>query len=301
MGTISAKVLGKKTLHGLVWSALAIAAATGCNNDSGDSEDSGGDPGVGGASSGGSGGAAVSGGANSGGSGGGVTGGAATSGGTASGGGASGGAASGGGPIIAGGAPNGGTPSVGGDLTGGMGGDEMGGQGGEGGAPPEEECGGCAKLFVPFTAANTAQFFYLGFASPVDFSDTVVTVRLKGESTSSDMHVQVMVNNGAPNYTSAQPGWVSLSGLTEFGNVTFDVSTVPAPVLPTDFDPAQVVLLNIQVVAGASATAGDTTVWVDSITFSDGATPNYDFATSAQGFAASDYNAIPGSTVSYEP
>lgn len=303
-------MIRNKSLLSLVCVSTFALLGPACNGGEGD------DTGTGGSPDDGSGGKVGTGGKGSA-DGGSTSGGASSTGGTVS---ADGGASSGGGPTTGGGTSTGGAaPSGGSAAVGGMGGVPSGGAasdggsageigyGGEGGAPPED-CGGCLKLFAPLTTASTGTDFIV-YTGGVDLTDAVVTFRIKVESEGSGGFYQFLASNdGDLDYASYYSGWQSLSGASSgFIEAVFDLSALSDPATTfdnKDFYKSDVNAFGIQITGGNSAdeALGDTTMYVDSITFSDDSVAEFDFATSTSGFQVNAYNSpIAGSTVEWVP
>ena len=88
--------------------------------------------------------------------------------------------------------------------------------------------------------------------------------------------IQLAAKNGEDNeYASLYGDWTNLTELSDAGDwveITLDLTGVTTT--PPDFDPTAVSILSIQVLGGDEwdeAVWGTTTVYIDSVTFSDGA------------------------------
>jgi hypothetical protein len=218
-----------------------------------------------------------------------------------------------------GGAPaTGGTPgSTGGTGTTDGGSSGMGGTAATGGTGSATvSCPGCAALYVPLAAASTGTDFEkdYGLATPANLSNAIITVRLQVVTAGNAGGLQLFAKNqlGAgttddPNAWPAQyGGWTNFTAATAFVEVTLDLSTVAAAPVPNTgkaFDKSLVRWIGINVSAGDAWTGANwqpVTIYVDSITFSDGATPNLTFDTTVEGFVVNTYNnAVAGSTVTW--
>lgn len=195
----------------------------------------------------------------------------------------------------------GGTSAGGSQASGGTGGSTT-PDGGAGGVGPDAECRTVAGLFVPLNVNNTAQQFTIDLGEPVDLSSTSVsiTLRVETEGNPSASGIQVLLKDAsyATDYLSATEtgsGWLNLADAADWVTLTYDASTAGVA--------ENARFLGIQVTAGDEwdgATWGDTTVWVDSITFSDGAAPDLDFETSA-GFVVDYGDYEDSSIVSHVP
>lgn len=208
-------------------------------------------------------------------------------------------------------APSGGSPG-----SGGMGGVSSGGTasdggsagemgfGGEGGAPPEPwVCGGCLKLFVPLRTSGTGTNFQVGLSADTDMTDEVISYEIKVESEGSGGFYQFYATNPV-NYASYYSGWTPISTASDFIEATFDLSSLTDPIefFGQDFYKSKVRWFGIDITGGNSAdnTLGDTTMYVDSITFADGTVEDFDFATSVSGFSINTGNSpLAGSTVEW--
>jgi hypothetical protein len=238
-----------------------------------------------------------------------ATGGTSTMGGTA----ATAGTATNGGTTSTGGAApaNGGAPgSTGGTVT------TDGGTTATGGTGATVSCPGCAALYVPLAAASTGADFEKDYtlATPANLSNSIITVHLQvvtaGNAGGLQLYAKNQLGAGTTDDPSAWPsqygGWANFTAATTFVDVILDLSTVAAaPVPNTDkvFDKSLVRWIGINVTAGdawSGANWQPVTVYVDSITFSDGATPDLTFDTTVEGFAVNTYNSpVTGSTVTW--
>ncbi|WP_437591608.1 hypothetical protein [Sorangium sp. So ce1000] len=160
--------------------------------------------------------------------------------------------------------------------AGGEGGAAEGGGGGGGGAPdigpgPEESCSGCARLAVPFTAADTGTLFQFDFSPVVDLTGATVTFRVKAQSATGG-GVQTYVQNGsAQGWVGVPWAWTAFSTLKDWTELTIDVDKAAAAAAAADpntkFDKAKVQRIGIKVGAGDTGPwANPTIVYVDSIT-----------------------------------
>lgn len=237
---------------------------------------------------------------------GGTTGGSGNTGGTTGGNGNTGGATTGGNGNT-GGATTGGNGNTGGD--GGLGGE--GGEGGMGTGPS-----GFAVLFVPLTTENTGTDFQINFGAgtELDLSDTVVTFRMRIESDGNAGGIQVYATNGEDwGYASNYQSWTNFGDAEDFVDVTLDLASLAdnpgggmAGASGWDtFDKSAVQWLGVNVYAGdtfSGATWGDTTIYLDSITFSDGAADDITFDADLEGMAVNIYNSpIAGATATHMP
>ena len=226
------------------------------------------------------------------------------------------------GGAVTGGVPTGGATAggTGGDLAGGTGGNELLGGAGTGGTAPSggaagttmggaggaggDGCLPAVLLHVPLDTAEASQQFAIDLGADVDMSATVISVTFQittaGHPDASG--IQFFAKNSAydteylvpqEDVSDSPTPWISLSSALETATFTFDASQV-------SFANA-VRFIGIQVSAGSEwdgATWGDTTVQIDSITFSNGAVADIDFATDAGGLAV-DYGDY-GDTASVE-
>jgi hypothetical protein len=223
----------------------------------------------------------------------------------------SGGVAGTGGGAGTGGAAGGGAGGTGGGVSGSGG---AGGTGQQGAA-----CTGCVRLDVPFTAELQSANYQFNLPAPVDFSNTVVTVRYRVNSFAGNAGgLQLYVQNGAPDFPSYGFEFYQPIGApsTTFQTITLDLNNVAAPVdgdagvpdaggggaadaggdagpglfVPTNgFNKTAVSIIGFQVTSGgtfAGATFATAQIDVDSITFAPaGVTPDRTFATEADATA----------------
>jgi hypothetical protein len=149
---------------------------------------------------------------------------------------------------------------------------------GAAGGFPGESCTGCARFDLPLGATDPSGSFELSLPAPVDMSATTIDWRLKAldfTGTTGAVTPYVRDARGRDNCSLA----TDLAGLTAWMNVTCDVSD-GADGAP--FDPNQVSVLGIQIEAGTAASGAvfdEAVVYLDSITFSDHATPDITFDT----------------------
>jgi len=152
---------------------------------------------------------------------------------------------------------------------------------------------------------------YAEWANLVDLSDwTEISIDLAAVAACTT--TEVPAEGGAANAGGAPVaggaggaanagGAVSAGGAGDAGGA----GTVTVTECPDNFDKSAVRYVGVAVNAGADWEEGDpvwadTTVFVDSITFSDGATADLDFVEDAGGFAVNEYSEpIEGSTVTH--
>ena len=170
----------------------------------------------------------------------------------------------------AGGAPGEGGSS--GETTGGSAG--SGGTGGSGGTA-SETCSGCARLSVPLAAAGDRTHYLIPLSGNVDFSAAVVTYRVFVHAGSGG-HIQAYVQHGGiPDYNLVYHGQQSLSGLSGWTNLVWDVGAMSTP-----FDKTIVQRVGIEVLAGNTGPwANPTVVYLDSISVSGASTGPWTFDT----------------------
>lgn len=213
-----------------------------------------------------------------------------------------------------GGMPGDGDGDTGGAEMGGMGGG-LGGMGGGGSTLPTVGCNGCAIFHVPFPDAwDTDENPYgigtdfeinLGDASTADLSATTLTVRLQVVMEGNAGGVQFYVKNGDPQgYASKYSGWNNLTDATsDFIEISIDLSGEADP-NGDSFSKSAVQFIGVNVATGSpwdGAIFDDVYVFIDSITFSDGALTDMTFDTDSQGIAVNEWNSpIAGSAIFHE-
>ncbi len=199
---------------------------------------------------------------------------------------------------------------TGGDGTGGMGTGGTGGMGGMGGAmatggmggmAPVAPCSGCVELFVPLTAADEGTVFEIDLGSEVDMSGTEVAFNVQVITDGNAGGLQQVPKNA--DYTSVYTGWTNFTDAEgSFIDVSVDVGAQDGD---GGFDASAVQFVGLEVSAGEDwdgAMWGDTYVYVDSITFSDGSTADLDFSSDAGGMYVNEgASFVEGSTVTYVP
>ncbi len=179
----------------------------------------------------------------------------------------------------------------------------MGGGGGAGGAPAASTCvgaaeGGCAEIFIPTASTGSVDFeIDLGATTPVDMSNSTMTVRLKALAGSTG-NIQLYVKNGMPQgFAGYYTAFTALT--TDFQNVVLSLTPCPvpggggadagavdagdggaaAPCGAATFDKRAVRFVGLQVLAPTAATS----VQIDSIKFTPNPPADFTFATAVQG------------------
>jgi hypothetical protein len=197
---------------------------------------------------------------------------------------------------------NGGTSSGSGGTAGKAGSSGASGTGGSG--PPP--CGGCAVLSSPITMSDTSQGVLLSFATPVDLSGAIITVRLRAPgATGGALQIYVQDLNFKGDYTFFT-GLISYSSMTN--------AQYPVPATSTTYDPTQIKQIVVQLAAGAGTTCTSTSTsctWaqptvleIDSITITGttGTPPGpYTFDSNWSPLVLSAYMPITGSTLTWIP
>lgn len=224
-----------------------------------------------------------------------------------------------------------GNAGTGGAAGGGNGGTGGGGAGGTGGQTGES-CTGCLHIFVPMDSTGDQAEVEVNYnTAPVDLSNTVVRARVRA-ATGTTGAVQVYVKNGqAQGFASYYAGYTLFSALSAFTDVVVDLTPCSVPATPPDadagadagepppvadagdaggdagglapctdnpaFDTRAIQFVGVQVLSGdAAGTFTDANIYVDSITFSDGATPNFTFDSDVQGFALNTFAPVTAPT-----
>jgi hypothetical protein len=145
-----------------------------------------------------------------------------------------------------------------------------------------EACSGCARFSVPMTAGNQFGMFELNLPAPVDMTATTITWRV--------MAVGFTGTSGgvAPYVRDAQNRdqcfiWTNLSALGAWTNVTCEFSQrfAGGSMAPNNaFDRTTVAKIGLQIHSGgvaANATYSNALVYLDSVTFSNGVSPDITF------------------------
>jgi hypothetical protein len=147
-----------------------------------------------------------------------------------------------------------------------------------------EACSGCARFAVPMDAGDQVGMFELNLPEPVDMTNTTITWRV--------MAVGFAGTSGgvSPYVRDAQNRdqcfiWTNLSSLGAWTDVTCEFSerfpggANDAPFL-NQFDRATVAKIGLQIHSGgvaADAVYSNALVYLDSVTFSDGVSPDIRF------------------------
>ncbi|MBN2193402.1 MAG: hypothetical protein JW751_11355, partial [Polyangiaceae bacterium] len=207
------------------------------------------------------------------------------------------------------------TGGTGAATTGGTGAATTGGAGGTGGGAPLEYC--YASLFAPLAEELTGTDFQIDFgaSSLVDLSATTMAVTLRADTAGNAGGIQVFVKNGADQEWAAaylvaaedsrdEPmAWWNITDLEDWTTLTYDLSTATGG---DGFDMTEVRYVGINVATGdpwpdGTHEWGDTTVYVDSITFSTDLPADIEFNADTGGFEVGDFQPIDGSVVAHAP
>lgn len=243
---------------------------------------------------------------------------------------------------------SGGSPNTGGggNGTGGSAGDGSSGDGGSagsagsagasgsagdpdagdgGGDPP---CTGCLELQVPVAGINQSTAFQFGITPPADFTNGVVTWRIRAPVLNDQTFVQPFSTDGSSfsfdgefRSVNATNGFVSADQFFDFvynlalkpavdREVVPDAGADAGPGAPIagDFDKSLIIAVGLQV-GSAGGFVGESTITllIDSVTFTGvggDAVADVDFADGASGFAINTFTnppPRPGSAVIHHP
>lgn len=182
-----------------------------------------------------------------------------------------------------------------------------GGMGGETSALDPVDCVGCAVFGLTFEEFGTGTDFEKQYSAPIDMTNTVVTFTLTVAMEGNAGGIQAFAKTGdldgdANDYKSVYTGWQNLSDSTAETTITLDLSAQAADV--DGFLKNSVTYIGLNVAAGDTwdgAELGEVAVYVDSVTFSDAATPDLTFDAGVEGFVVNTFNSpIEGSTVSHQ-
>jgi hypothetical protein len=301
----AAGTTGGTGLGGAGSTGLGGAGTTGTSGEQGGTDESGGEAGAADAEAGAAGEApSDSGGTGAGGAGAGGTGaGGAGSGGTgAIGGGGSGAAGSGGG----------GTGGSAGTVAGSGGKAGESGSAGSAGADGCPGATGCARLSVPLAAANQRTHFSIWLGGEVDFTNAVLTYRVRRVAATGGRIWAFVQHGGTPDYNLIYGGSRNFDQLgDDWVTVTWDIgATVPG----FPFDKALVARVGIEMVAsGSGPWTNPTVVVLDSIEisgpsagpwpFDDASTVTSEVSPAADllGMSTNSADLVPGSTLTWLP
>jgi len=163
------------------------------------------------------------------------------------------------------------------------------GTGGTGGAAP---CGGCAVLTAPLSTSATNTVAQIYFAAPTDLTGVTITIRacaVEGDTMSA---FQSFLQNAGPGYVGDYNGslYKDLGSMTKcsVGLQTLTYTVAAETNFSGTFDPAAVSQFSL-VVQRFYQSAGpwvDSTVHVDSITFSGGGLGPYTFDANVSALAS---------------
>ena len=147
-----------------------------------------------------------------------------------------------------------------------------------------ESCSGCARFSVPLNAADQFGMFELSLPRPVDVTNTTITWRLRAigfDGTSGGVSPYVRdVRDRDQCFI-----WTNLAAISTWTDVDCEFSErypggVEDEPFHNDFDRTRVAKLGIQIHSGSadsSAVYSDALVYLDSITFSNGVSPDITF------------------------
>lgn len=173
-----------------------------------------------------------------------------------------------------------------------------------GAAPPgpagtnSESCTGCARFSVPMNGADQFGNFELNLPASVDMSATTITYRLMAVGfTGNSGGVSVYVrdeNNADQGFV-----WTNLTTLPAWTEVALTLSD-PAPA--NGFDRSAVAKIGVQIHSGGPSTTAnwqDAVVYLDSVRFSGGVSPDITFDSSIADLALIDGAPPPGTAVTF--
>jgi hypothetical protein len=149
---------------------------------------------------------------------------------------------------------------------------------------PGESCSGCARFSVPLNGADQFGMFELSLPEPVDMTDTTITWRLRAigfEGTSGGVSPYVRDARDRDQCFI----WTNLAEISTWTDVDCEFSErypggLEDEPFHNDFDRTRVEKLGIQIhsgSAGSSAVYSDALVYLDSISFSNGVSPDITF------------------------
>ena len=163
------------------------------------------------------------------------------------------------------------------------------GTGGTGGATP---CGGCAVLTAPLSTSATNTVAQIYFAAPTDLTGVTITIRACAVAGDTMSAFQSFLQNAGPGYVGDYNGslYKDLGSMTKcsVGLQTLTYTVAAETNFSGTFDPAAVSQFSL-VVQRFYQSAGpwvDSTVHVDSITFSGGGLGPYTFDANVSALAS---------------
>jgi len=163
------------------------------------------------------------------------------------------------------------------------------GTGGTGGAAP---CGGCAVLTAPLSTSATNTVAQIYFAAPTDLTGVTITIRACAVAGDTMSAFQSFLQNAGPGYVGDYNGslYKDLGSMTKcsVGLQTLTYTVAAETNFSGTFDPAAVSQFSL-VVQRFYQSAGpwvDSTVHVDSITFSGGGLGPYTFDANVSALAS---------------
>jgi hypothetical protein len=163
-----------------------------------------------------------------------------------------------------------GAGNAGSSGAGGSSGSASGGSAGAAGSPGAGATG-LAVLTVPLAAATDKAHFLITLASSVDMSAATITFHVNVHAGTSGVFQGYVQHGGAPDYNQLFQGWQTLSALSGWQDIVWNVASTSNP---NTFDEKTVARLGIEIGGGSVAafSAATDVVYVDSIKLS-GATP----------------------------
>jgi len=171
-----------------------------------------------------------------------------------------------------------------------------------------ERCSGCARFEVPMNGGDQFAMFELSLPAPADMTDTTVTWRLRaarfmGTSGGASPYVRDIEQRDQCFI------WSNLLDLERWTDVTCEFSRrypggVDDAAFDNGFDRTAVAKIGLQIHSGAaspSAVYDDALVYLDSVRFSDGASPDitFDRGIGDLEFLLSESTAPAGANVAY--
>jgi len=161
-----------------------------------------------------------------------------------------------------------GAAAAGSSGTGGSGGNATGGNSGAGGSSGATATG-LAVLTVPLASASDKAHFLITLASAVNMSAATITFHVNVHAGTSGTFQAYLQHGGSPDYNQLFQGWQTLSALSGWQDIVWDVASTANP---NTFDETMVARLGIEIGGGSAATFSATTdvVYVDSMSLSGG-------------------------------
>ena len=163
---------------------------------------------------------------------------------------------------------------------------------------PGESCDGCARFFVPMTAANQQGDFELALAAPIDMTGATLHFRLMAAGFTGNAGGVSSYVRDAGNFDKGFV-WTNLTALATWTDVAVDFSNTALAGNPS-FDVTKVAKIGVQLTSGTGAgNFQNATVYLDSVTFSNAPSADVSFGDGIGDFKLVNTDAPAGTNVNF--